>query len=355
VKSPTPTNRDSEAPARIRRPAFWQLAMRCTQIAGSVDVAFFILFLALGSPVLAWVNVISVAMYASAYYALKSRRNRLAVWLIWTEVLVHAALGTLMIGWGSGFHYYLLMFIPAISLSAPRKWIFPGLCALWGYYISLALLTWFLQPFQPIPATALSFVHIFNLTVVFAMFSYLSVFYLGIVIGTQKRLHQVAITDPLTGLLNRRQMQYLLEKEIERFKRSGVHVSLMLMDLDHFKQINDSRGHESGDKVLQAFADILRKGLRTQDLVSRWGGEEFLIIMPQSSLDDALDTAERLRTAVETYKGHVETGEMYGVSVSVSVGVTELRSGDDAATVIRRADAALYQSKNDGRNRVTGG
>ncbi|MBQ0834606.1 GGDEF domain-containing protein [Marinobacter sp.] len=93
-------------------------------------------------------------------------------------------------------------------------------------------------------------------------------------------------------------MQYLLDREIERFKRSGDPVSLMLMDLDHFKQLNDSRGHDAGDKVLQAFADILRQELRAQDLVARWGGEEFLVIMPQCTVSDALKTAERLRVAL---------------------------------------------------------
>ena len=342
----------NDAPARIRRPAFWQLAMRCAQIAGSVDVAFFFLFLALGSPVLAWVNVVSVAMYTGAYYALKHRRNRLAVWLIWTEVLVHAALGIVMIGWGSGFHYYLLMFIPAICLSAPRRWIFPGLCVLWAYYVALYLLMYFVQPLQPIPEAALNLVHLFNLTIVFAMFSYLSVFYLGVVIGAQKRLQKMATTDSLTGLLNRRQMQCHLDQEVERFKRSGQPVSLLLMDLDHFKKINDSWGHDSGDKVLQAFADILQQELRAQDLVARWGGEEFLVIMPQCGLAGALQIAERLRCAMESYYGQ-GTAEQSG-RVTVSIGATELRPGDDAATATGRADAAMYQSKESGRNRVTG-
>lgn len=99
-------------------------------------------------------------------------------------------------------------------------------------------------------------------------------------------------------LLNRRQMQYLLDQEIERHKRSSDQVSLMLMDLDHFKQLNDNHGHDAGDKVLQAFADILRKGLRSQDFVARWGGEEFLVLMPQCAVSDAIKTAERIRFAI---------------------------------------------------------
>jgi len=198
---------------------------------------------------------------------------------------------------------------------------------------------------------ALNLVHLFNLTAVFAMFSYLSVFYLGVVIAAQKRLQKVAITDSLTGLLNRRQMQYLLDQEIERFKRSGEPVSLMLMDLDHFKQLNDSRGHNAGDKVLQAFADILRQELRAQDLVARWGGEEFLVIMPQCTVSDALKTAERLRVALETYRGKSTGGADF--EATVSIGVTDLRQGDDAVTAVSRADRVMYQSKALGRNRVT--
>ncbi|WP_372966513.1 GGDEF domain-containing protein [Marinobacter sp.] len=325
--------------------------MRCTQIAGSVDVAFFFIFLTLASPILAWVNIVSVGMYTGAYIALKHKQNRLAAWLIWTEVIIHAALGIVLIGWDSGFHYYLLMFIPAICLSAPRKWTFPGLLMLWVYYVGLNILARFFQPLQPIPDTPLYLVHLFNLTVVFAMFSYLTVFYLGVVLSAQKRLHSVAITDSLTGLLNRRQMQYLLDQEIERFKRSGQPVSLMLMDLDHFKQINDTCGHDYGDKILRAFADILQKGVRSQDFVSRWGGEEFLVVMPQSSLADTIQTAERLRAAMESYD-ELKTVEQ-APKVTVSIGVTMLQPGDDAARIIGRADRAMYRSKELGRNQVT--
>ncbi|MBN7769153.1 GGDEF domain-containing protein [Marinobacter daepoensis] len=345
------TIKPGAGPVRVRRPAFWTLAMRCTQIAALVDIAFFILFLALDSPVLAWVNVVSVGMYVGAYYALKTRRNRLAVWLFWTEVLAHAALGITMIGWGSGFHYYLLLFIPAICLSAPRKWVFPGLCALWAYYVALDVLMWSIEPLQPIPQTALYVVHLFNLTVVFAMFSYLSVFYLGVVIATQRKLQAVAITDVLTGLLNRRQMQYLLDQEVERFKRSGQPMGLMLLDLDHFKQINDTYGHDMGDKVLQEFAVVLNEQFRSQDLVARWGGEEFLVAMPNSTGADVVRAAERVCQATAGRDWSEWMGE--GRNVTVSIGVSEIKAGDDAAQALSRADEALYQSKASGRNCVT--
>lgn len=337
-------------PARQRRPEFWRLAMRCAQIAGTVDVAFFILFLTLGSPVLAWVNVVSVAMYAGAYYALKSQNNKLAVVLIWTEVLTHAALGIMLIGWESGFHYYLLMFIPAICVSAPRRLAIYALLALWGYYVALDVLMWFMAPLQPIPQAALHIVHLFNLSVVFAMFSYLASYYLKMVVSAQRKLRDMATTDSLTGLFTRRHMIYLAENELARFQRNGHPVSFLLLDIDYFKSINDAHGHDLGDRVLIMVAEVIREELRTQDLIGRWGGEEFLAILPDTDSDKARASAERVRNAFLTRDWKAATG--VGVEVTISIGVSELQAGDDLSAAVNRADTALYRSKSGGRNRV---
>ncbi|AOY88447.1 GGDEF domain-containing protein [Marinobacter salinus] len=333
-----------------RKPQFWRLAMRCTQIAGTVDVAFFFLFLALGSPILAWVNVASVAMYAGAYYALKNRQNGLAIVLIWAEVLLHAALGIILIGWGSGFHYYLLMFIPAICVSAPRRWAFVALLTLWGYYVALDVLMWSIEPVQPINPLALQIVHLFNLSVVFAMFSYLSTFYLKTVVRAHQKLRLLATTDPLTGLLNRRHMTYLADREMARFNRSGHPVGVLLLDIDHFKAINDEFGHEVGDQVLASVADILRNQLREQDLVSRWGGEEFLIILPDTGIEKAQVSAERIRQAILDFDWRSVTRT--DVHLTTSAGVSEFRCGERLGAAVSRADRALYRGKAGGRNRV---
>lgn len=337
-------------PARQRRPQFWRLAMRCAQIAGTVDVAFFALFLALGSPILAWVNVVSVAMYAGAYYALKSHNNKVAVVLIWTEVLTHAALGIILIGWESGFHYYLLMFIPAICVSAGRRWAIYALLALWGYYVALDALMWFIEPLQPIPESALHIVHLFNLSVVFAMFSYLASYYLRMVVSAQQKLRDMATTDPLTGLFNRRHMTYLAQNELARFQRNGHPVGFLLLDIDHFKSINDQFGHEAGDRVLVVVADAIRDALRAQDLVGRWGGEEFLAILPETDAEKARASAERIRTAFLAKDWKEMTG--IPLDVTISIGVSELGADDDLSSAVSRADTALYRSKSSGRNRV---
>lgn len=333
-----------------RRPQFWQVAKRCCLIAASVDVAFFFLFHFLDSPILAWVNVASVAMYVVAYRALREKRNVLAISLIWAEVIIHAGLGIVLIGWDSGFHYYLLMFIPALFVSMQLRWAIVALGALWGYYVVLDVLMWFMDPLQPIAPGALLGVHLFNLTVVFAMFSYLSFFYLSMVTTANRKLRRMATTDPLTGLFNRRHMTYLAEKELARFQRSGHPVAFLVLDIDHFKTINDQYGHETGDRVLEEVAAIIKAQLRTQDLVARWGGEEFLAVLPDTGLGSARASAERVREALLAHDWIAKTGER--IDLTISAGVSELRRSDDLNSAINRADRALYRGKEGGRNRV---
>lgn len=331
------------------RPEFWQLSMRCCQLAGSVDVAFFLIFLTLGSPVLAWINVISVAMYVYAYRAFNQRRNRLAVMLIRIEVLVHAGLGTVLVGWESGFHYFLLMFIPAlfVSMRARGAWILAA--CLWAYYVGLDVLMWFVQPLQPISSNALLAVHLFNLTVVFFMFSYLALFYVITVTRAHKSLARMATTDSLTGLFNRRHMIALTEKELARHNRKPINLTLMLMDIDHFKQINDEYGHDIGDRVLDAVSHLLKCSMREQDFIGRWGGEEFLAILPETDVDQAVAGAERIRQAVQA-QAIESDGKKIGVTLSI--GITQYRAEEALSNAIARADHALYKGKSAGRNRV---
>ncbi len=331
------------------RPEFWQLSMRCCQLAGSVDVAFFFIFLILGSPILAWINVVSVAMYVYAYRAFKQRRNRLAVLLIRIEVLVHAGLGTVLVGWGSGFHYFLLMFIPAlfVSMRARSAWVYAGW--LWVYYVSLDVLMWFVSPLQPISSNALLGVHIFNLTVVFCMFSYLALFYVVTVTRAHKSLARMATTDSLTGLFNRRHMIELAEKILARHHRRPSNLTLMLMDIDHFKQVNDLYGHDAGDRVLEAVSQLFKCSMREQDFIGRWGGEEFLVILPDTDFSHATDSAERTRKAVQALEIY-SNGQK--VSVTLSIGITQYRAEEALSDAIARADYALYEGKSAGRNRV---
>jgi len=155
-----------------------------------------------------------------------------------------------------------------------------------------------------------------------------------------------ATTDRLTDTLNRRGIEPLLAREMSLAGRHRVPLSAVLLDIDHFKTINDAHGHNVGDDVLRAVGEVIRKTARATDLVSRWGGEEFLVLLPHTDLAHARIAAERIRSAVENAR------LLEVRSVTVSAGVTEFVQADTAASLVRRADERLYAAKAGGRNRT---
>ena len=161
-----------------------------------------------------------------------------------------------------------------------------------------------------------------------------------------RELEKASVTDPLTGLANRLETDRILNRELERAHRYSSPFSVALLDLDHFKAINDAHGHQAGDKVLVETARMLSKGTRATDTVGRWGGEEFIIISPETNLGAMAALVEKLRQALT---GHPfpEVGPW-----SASFGVSTFQPGDTESSIVARADAALYRAKAAGRNRV---
>ncbi len=160
---------------------------------------------------------------------------------------------------------------------------------------------------------------------------------------------QNATTDYLTSLSNRFSFEQRLTSETARAQRFKEPLSLIVLDLDKFKLINDLNGHPTGDKVLFSVGKVLRNSLRQIDVASRWGGDEFALLLPNTSLNQALSVAEKLRTAITT-----ELTEFH-LDISASFGVVELAKGESQIDFLRRADNALYESKNTGRNKVSVG
>lgn len=165
----------------------------------------------------------------------------------------------------------------------------------------------------------------------------------------EQALSQAAMSDPLTELLNRRAMYFHLQHALERFKRSHSPFCVLLCDLDHFKNVNDRFGHAAGDKVLKTVAQLLNTSTRGQDLVSRWGGEEFLLLLPDSELTGGVVLAERLRKKIENET--IPFGEWH-IQVTISIGVCRYQPGQTLESCIRAADEALYLAKHRGRNRT---
>jgi len=165
----------------------------------------------------------------------------------------------------------------------------------------------------------------------------------------EAQLRELATRDFLTGAYNRRHFLELCEVELGRIRRSAKPLSVCMIDIDHFKQLNDSRGHAAGDEALRVLAATCRASLRTSDIFARFGGEEFVILFPETTLDGALSVTDRVRDAIAAQAIQLPGGGT--ASITVSAGVAELKPGESVEGLIRRADDALYEAKSSGRNR----
>ena len=163
----------------------------------------------------------------------------------------------------------------------------------------------------------------------------------------EAQITAMSLTDQLTGTGNRRRLEQALSQEINRTERTQEGFCVIMADLDHFKRINDKHGHETGDKVLAAFGDLLRRQVRPMDIVTRFGGEEFVVLLPSTRLEQAVTVAERIRTALASM-----IIEPLPTAVTVSLGVAEIAPGETGDALLRRVDKALYEAKAAGRNRV---
>jgi len=343
----------AEHPRRATR-SFWEFMHHLAVIAGVIHLLFVGLFHLLGSPSMAWLNVGSTVLFAISLHCLRTRRNLLASILVIAEVVLHACVAVRAIGWDSGFHYYLMVMAPVIFISRARQTTTRLLLlgALMASYVALDAYMRRTLPLDVLPPLTLEVMRGINLCTTLLLLAYLSGKYYRLVVQTERQLISLATTDPLTQLYNRRSMTELAQYEIVQRKRHGDPLSLVLADVDHFKQINDTHGHEMGDRVLTAISEVLRDGIREQDSVARWGGEEFLILMPQASLESARMVADRLREQVSQLKVS-HAGQI--VQVTMTFGVACHRLDDRLEQLIHRADMALYQGKDRGRDQVVTG
>jgi diguanylate cyclase (GGDEF)-like protein len=167
----------------------------------------------------------------------------------------------------------------------------------------------------------------------------------------QQRLLNLSIRDPLTGLFNRRYLEETIEREFSRARREKQPVSVLALDIDHFKRFNDTMGHEAGDSVLVQFAKVMLASIRKDDIACRSGGEEFILLLPQTTAEMALQRARNICEATHAMQN--EKGKDSFGSVTVSIGVATFPAdGDSPKQVIARADKALYEAKNNGRDQV---
>jgi diguanylate cyclase (GGDEF)-like protein len=331
--------------------AFRALMQGIGVIAGLTHVAFGSLFYWAGVTTLAYINIGSVLCYVAVFVLARRGAVERAWALAVLEVLGHAILAVAMIGWDTGFHYYILLVIPVAVISSIRPVSIKAVTVLGVMLCYLVLDISFRHqgPAKELSPAVVDGLHYFNVLGVMIILIFLAGYYYYLINKAATALREMATTDPLTKLKNRRAVTEVIRREESRVRRGQPYLSFILCDLDHFKAINDTKGHEVGDAVLQQVSQTLQSGVRDVDFLARWGGEEFLAVLPDTDTESAKLVAERLRSKVDELL--IGSGPD-AIKVSLTLGVSTMLPGEKAEQAIARADTALYDGKRGGRNQV---
>ena len=299
----------------------------------------------------------SVALFLSLI--LIKNQKFIAAFIIGTgELIIHAILAVHYIGWGSGFHYYLIVLTPFIYFW-PYWNLRTKLSASSFLFILYLFLFYYAKSSTPVhimEAWKLDFTTIFTAFSAFLIFAAVALYYQNSVnkveanlIEANRRLEGQARTDPLTALHNRRVIEERIGEERDQPPVQGRVFSIIMSDIDHFKVLNDTYGHQIGDLVLVTLSKILKHATRAGDVVARWGGEEFLILLPDTGAREACEVAERMRIAVAQTPIFIDDAD---IRITMTFGVAECSFETGINECIKLADKALYRGKSAGRNTV---
>ena len=339
------------APVQAQSDALRILLKGTAVVAGLTHIAFLSLFYWAEVDAMAIINVASVLCYVWTFWLAHQGRIGMCWVVTALEVLAHAILAVWVIGWASGFHFYILLVIPVAVITNFRSLAIKVMLvsALTMVYLGMDMPLLRRPPIVPLPDTVIDGLHYFNVLGTILILIFLAGYYHYLISKAEANLREMATTDPLTQLRNRRAVIEAIRDEELRMQRAETQMSFVLCDLDHFKQVNDTYGHDAGDEVLKAVSRVLTEGIREVDHLARWGGEEFLLVLPGAGTQEAQLVAERLRQRIEALRVKVGHQEL---RISMTFGVSALHPGETSENTISRADQALYAGKHAGRNRV---
>ncbi|MGV6393961.1 GGDEF domain-containing protein [Pseudomonas caspiana] len=325
---------------------FWRHIVPIVQIAFGIHVVLFLLFLLLQLPLLTTANALSIVAYVFCLKAIRAGRYSFAGVLMSGEIILHALLATWVLGWNSNFHFYLYCLMPIIAFSfQDRRKLRISLnltiitVVVWAYVMRerMGLNSGVAAPLLEV----FGIVNVLTATALLVHGTALSVRFNR---SMQLNLFHTASRDSLTNLYTRRR----ITEGVRQLGGSGT-AALILLDIDHFKQINDRLGHDRGDVILQRVAKAISSHVRAADVASRWGGEEFLVLMPDTHAQAAYPVAERILKGIRESAGKTERSPF---TVTATLAVAQIRQGESFESALSRVDQALYQGKQQGRDQV---
>jgi len=297
---------------------------------------------------LVFLNILGFLAVVYVTYLNQQGKDFLAIGLFSTCMYLYSVNAVILIGWQAGFQYYLIPLITLLFLHPDAKGKYLSLFALFPAITFLYLST--LPSNIPNGNKHLyTFLHTYNAINVFLALAFVNYYFRTNVFRLLKDLDSSSKTDMLTGLMNRRYMSAELNKYSSMTERYENPASILLIDIDHFKPINDGLGHLAGDALLKQFAILLKSRIRETDLLARWGGDEFLLLTPFTNLTAAKELAEDLRSSVETHNFLYENRSL---SINITIGISVLDAQRSVQESLRKVDQLLYQGKNNGRNQV---
>jgi diguanylate cyclase (GGDEF)-like protein len=328
-------------------------AVRQLAFYGAVAHTLFIpLFLYLGFPLLALVNIFSVAAWLQGARLNRKGHTDEAIRWISAEILLHAVIATSVLGWGSGFQAYLVLclVLTAFHSGVGRRllWMVVAgyLSAYLGLYVGSEYLT---EPGERVDRFVSLVLYSANYSVAFLGIGFGSLLYRQSSERTESGLALLARRDPLTKLPNRRCMEEILKAEVRRTNLGGKPFAVALADIDHFKEFNDHYGHDCGDDILRGVSQLLETSLRSGDSAARWGGEEFLILMRAPDLASARIGVERIRSEVAEREWLYQNQPL---RLTLTFGLALYEPESCLESCLKCADARMYIGKRTGRDKV---
>lgn len=350
VQSPRPDTAGINESDALRK-QYWHLVGYGALLAILVHTLFAIVGWSIDAPLLSHLQIVSIAIYSINFVIMRRGGLGFATALTWIDLLGHSTLACWIVGPEAGFQFYSWILSPLIFANVNRTLrtkirVAILLCV---FYVSVDVWTHYMTPLLTVEASSLAMLRYFNIGSFLLATTMAAVLQARTNLEAAERLRVAADTDVLTGLINRRRMSDWMDRHVQNARREAQPLTVLLIDVDHFKTINDRYGHAVGDEVLIEVGARLGKTLRRDDVLARWGGEEFMALLPNADLAAAREIAERARLAVSA----TQLSKRMATPVTVTIGIAQWSAGENFEATIHRADVALYQGKNDGRNRIS--
>lgn len=324
----------------------------------AVHIALFVLFFIKDFTVLYYLNLLSIAIFSACYLVVRKNMLRLFTLFVFFEISVNMLLTSILLGWNSGFYFYCIALLPfAFQFTFLRNKTRLALAITESlFFFATLLLTVIISPKYIISENSQTIFHAVNASLcltahVFVLYYFISTTKTENIVLKSKNntLRTLANTDPLTGAFNRRYFMKKINECFEKYLFDGIDFSILMLDIDDFKKINDNHGHEGGDLFLKHTVSTILQTLRKDDIICRWGGEEILILLPQTSGAAALSVGEKIRVLIENLAVPFNNSEIF---TTVTVGVNSCIESTDLDDLINTADRRLYIGKAKGKNCV---